>query len=102
MTSLCNGHLRSPRCVSFWLLLSAENGSDPAGIAGLAAGFAAYAGVILVDALAPRGGQADLAVVFGSKVLADGAPSARLKARLDAAKRLARYIRRFSRSAIFI
>jgi vancomycin permeability regulator SanA len=50
----------------------------------LAAGFAAYTGVFLVYALLPRGGPADLAVVFGSRVLADGTPSARLKARLDA------------------
>ena len=46
---------------------------------------AAYVVAFIVFALVPRGGPADLAVVFGNEVLADGAPSPRLAARLDAA-----------------
>ncbi len=45
----------------------------------------AYVAAFLAFALVPRVGAADLAVVLGNEVLADGQPSARLAARLDCA-----------------
>lgn len=50
---------------------------------GLAA--AVYVAAFIVLALMPRAGPADLAVVFGNEVLADGVASPRLAARLDTA-----------------
>ncbi len=58
-------------------------------MARLAIGFGllavAYVVAFLAFALVPRVGAADLAVVLGNEVLADGRPSARLAARLDCA-----------------
>lgn len=48
---------------------------------------AGYAAALVACGLWPRSGHADLAVVLGSKVLADGRPSPRLVARLDEAVR---------------
>ena len=53
--------------------------------AGLGVLAATYVAVFLVFALVPRVGAADLAVVLGNEVLADGQPSPRLTARLDCA-----------------
>ena len=49
-----------------------------------------YAGTFLSYALLPRRASADLAVVPGCAVLPDGTPSARLKARLNAAVEVCR------------
>ncbi len=46
---------------------------------------AAYLGAIAVFGMTSRPRAADLAVVFGNTVLADGQPSGRLRARLDVA-----------------
>jgi len=43
----------------------------------------AYGVCFVADGLYPRQGHADLAIVLGSQVLADGKPSARLAARLQ-------------------
>lgn len=57
------------------------------GLLTLICAFAVYAGLFVIYAVLPRGGRADMAVVFGSEVLKDGQPSKRLVARLDAAAR---------------
>jgi vancomycin permeability regulator SanA len=52
---------------------------------GLVSALVVYATVFTLYALLPRSGPADLAVVLGNEVLADGQPSRRLAARLDQA-----------------
>ena len=50
----------------------------------LVGGVGLYACLVVALGCLPRPGQADLAVIFGSAVRADGTPSARLAARLEA------------------
>ena len=54
-------------------------------LAAVAILLASYVALFLVVALSAPSGNADIAVVFGSRVLKDGTPSARLDARLRAA-----------------
>jgi vancomycin permeability regulator SanA len=55
------------------------------GLIGLVCAIGLYLLAFLVFALIPRAGRADLVVVPGNSVLANGQPSRRLAARLDAA-----------------